>query len=371
MRYVALFICIVFTLGKIYLYEDFNSTWKQRWTTSLKNTANFTLATTPWNHHYPELNALRFDGNKTHGAITHAFTPFTNANHTLYIQFIAAIPQNSHNVAAFIKLLPKGFNQSSFGFNSPYLVLFGPSFQEKEESLDKVLKLILSYKGNNFDWKQKPQVPDNKIFNLYTFELNPDNRYRVTIDKLPLKTRHTLYEDWNILLPKYIRDPQAVKPPEWDDRENIEENYTVSEFIEDINTSKPLDWNVSIDGEYKPRMISNPKFIPAGQRNKFDNPNYKGQWQAPLIVNPDYNPDASIYMMNDIGGVAIDVYQEIEGTMIGKVQITDDELEAERFEWEWSKHVDRERLRLREYKQLHKELYHDDMNTHIVTKEDL
>jgi calreticulin len=52
---------------------------------------------------------------------------------------------------------------------------------------------------------------------LYTLILNPDNTYEVLIDNEKAESG-TLEEDWDFLPPKMIKDPEAKKPEDWDDR---------------------------------------------------------------------------------------------------------------------------------------------------------
>jgi len=64
-----------------------------------------------------------------------------------------------------------------------------------------------------------------------------------------------------MLKPKYIRDPDAKRPPSYDDEEAMKKLEQEPKFIVDVNISKPYDWNETIDGEYKTPMINNPNYI--------------------------------------------------------------------------------------------------------------
>lgn len=57
---------------------------------------------------------------------------------------------------------------------------------------------------------------------------------------------------------------------------------------------------------------------------KIDNPAYKGVWQHPEIDNPEYAPDAEIYLRKEISTIGFDLWQVKSGTIFGNVLITDD-----------------------------------------------
>lgn len=87
--------------------------------------------------------------------------------------------------------------------------------------------------------------------------------------------------DWDFLPPKKIKDPEAKKPEDWDDRAKIDDpedtkpaDWDVPEHIPDPEAKKPEDWDDEMDGEWEPPMI--------------DNPAYKGEWKPKQIDNPAY-----------------------------------------------------------------------------------
>ena len=90
-----------------------------------------------------------------------------------------------------------------------------------------------------------------------------------------------LEADWDFLPPKTIKDPEAKKPEDWDDRAKIDdpedvkpEDWEKPEHIADPEAKKPEDWDDEMDGEWEPPMI--------------DNPEYKGEWKPRQIDNPSY-----------------------------------------------------------------------------------
>lgn len=63
---------------------------------------------------------------------------------------------------------------------------------------------------------------DDELTHLYTLILNPDQTYEVKIDNEKVESG-TLEDDWDFLPPKKIKDPEAKKPEDWDDRAKIDD----------------------------------------------------------------------------------------------------------------------------------------------------
>lgn len=63
-------------------------------------------------------------------------------------------------------------------------------------------------------------MQDDEYTHLYTLIVNPDNTYEVKIDNKKVESGN-LEDDWDLLPPKKVKDPEAKKPEDWDDREKI------------------------------------------------------------------------------------------------------------------------------------------------------
>lgn len=63
-------------------------------------------------------------------------------------------------------------------------------------------------------------LQDDEYTHLYTLIVNPVNTYEVKIDNKKVESGN-LEDDWDFLPPKKIKDPEAKKPEDWDDREKI------------------------------------------------------------------------------------------------------------------------------------------------------
>lgn len=57
---------------------------------------------------------------------------------------------------------------------------------------------------------------------LYTLIVKPDNTYEVKIDNAKVESG-SLEADWDFLSPKQIKDPEAKKSDDWDDRAQIDD----------------------------------------------------------------------------------------------------------------------------------------------------
>lgn len=160
--------------------------------------------------------------------------------------------------------------------------------------------------------------------------IRPDNTYEVQIDGEKVEGGE-LEADWDLLPPKKIKDPEAKKPEDWDDRATIPdpddtkpEDWDKPEHIPDPEATKPDDWDDEMDGEWEPPMIDNPEYKGEWQPKQIDNPAYKGAWVHPEIDNPEYTPDDSLYKQKEICAVGFDLWQVKSGTIFDNVLITDD-----------------------------------------------
>ena len=57
---------------------------------------------------------------------------------------------------------------------------------------------------------------------MYTLIVNPDATYEVLIDNESAQ-KGSIEDDWDILPAKMIKDPEAKKPEDWDDRAKIDD----------------------------------------------------------------------------------------------------------------------------------------------------
>merc|ERR1712021_131152 len=203
-----------------------------------------------------------------------------------------------------------------------YNIMFGPD----KCGYTKRTHLIFNYKGKNvlkksdLDYKQEGEG----TWDLYRLVLKPDNTVRVEMDG-EKNYEGSITEDWEILAPKEIEDPADKKPAGW-----VTEKRTV-----DAAAKKPDDWDDEEDGEWEAPMIDNPEFKGEWSIKRISNPAYKGIWEAKKIANPDYVDDKEVYKFADFGFIGFDLWQVKGSTIFDNVIICDDKAEADVFAAKW------------------------------------
>merc|ERR1711904_324822 len=151
----------------------------------------------------------------------------------------------------------------------------------------------------------------------------------------------SLKEDWELLKPKEISDPDDKKPSDWADEAMMDdpESKKPSDWVEekrivDSDAKKPDDWDDEEEGDWYGKRISNPA--------------YKGIWEAKKIANPEFEDDDSVYKYSDFGFLGFDLWQVKGGTIFDNVIITDDVAEADTFAKKWKELSEVEKAKKKE-----------------------
>ncbi|XP_039572768.1 calreticulin-like [Passer montanus] len=217
--------------------------------------------------------------------------------------------------------------------DSEYNIMFGPDICGPGT---KKVHVIFNYKGKNVLINKDIRCKDDEFTHLYTLVVRPDNTYEVKIDNARVESG-SLEEDWDFLPPKKIKDPEAKKPEDWDERAKIDdpedtkpEDWDKPEHIPDPEAKKPEDWDEEMDGEWEPPVIQNPEYKGEWRPQQIDNPNYKGKWVHPEIENPEYSPDPLLYAYDSFGVIGLDLWQVRGGP--GEEEEDEEEPEAEEAE---------------------------------------
>merc|ERR1711933_122180 len=175
---------------------------------------------------------------------------------------------------------------------------------------------------------------------LYRMVLKPDNTVRVDIDEEIYEG--SIKEDWELLKPKVIADPEDKKPSDWveeammdDPSEKKPDDWVEEKRIVDPEAKKPDDWDDDEDGEWEPPMKDNPAFKGEWIAKRISNPAYKGFWEAKKIDNPEYEDDDAIYKFADFGFIGFDLWQVKGGTIFDNIIVCDDKAEADTFAAKW------------------------------------
>jgi len=268
-------------------------------------------------------------------ALSTEFKPFSNKDKPLVVQFTVKHEQNIDCGGGYAKLFDCSLDQTDMHGDSPYLIMFGPDICGPGT---KKVHVIFNYKGQNHLVKKDIRCKDDVFTHLYTLIVQPDGSYEVLIDNESAQ-KGTLEDDWDFLPPKMIKDPEAKKPEDWDERAKIDdaedtkpEDYDQPEHIADPDATKPEDWDDEMDGEWEPPMIDNPDYKGEWKPRQIDNPDYKGKWVHPEIDNPEYNADdaKALGKFDEVCKIGFDLWQVKSGTIFDNILITDDVDEAKK-----------------------------------------
>lgn len=326
----VLFICSV-VKSEVYFEEKFpDDSWESNWVYSEhpgKEFGKFKWTSGKFYNDAEKDKGIQTSEDAKFYAISRKFSPFSNKDKDLVIQFTVKHEQGIDCGGGYVKVFDCSLDQKNMHGESPYSIMFGPDICGPGT---KKVHVIFSYKGKNLLINKDIRCKDDVFTHLYTLILHPDNTYEVLIDNEKVESGD-LESDWEFLPPKKIKDPTAKKPEDWDDRPTIDdpedkkpEDWDKPMHIPDPEAKKPEDWDDEMDGEWEPPMIDNPEYKGEWKPKQIDNPEYKGVWVHPEIDNPDYSPDSNLYLKEEICTLGFDLWQVKSGTIFGNILITDD-----------------------------------------------
>merc|ERR1739848_850046 len=223
---------------------------------------------------------------------------------------------------------PAEFEPTDLHGESQYNVMFGPDICGYST---KKVHVIFNYDDKNHLIKKEIKCKDDQFTHVYTLAIRQDNSYEVFIDGESEK-KGTLEEDWDMLKPKEIKDPEASKPEDWVNEKEIDDPEDQKpdgwddepEYVADPDAEKPEDWDDEVDGEWEAPMVNNPEFKGEWSAKQIDNPDYKGPWVHPEIDNPDYKEDKTLYSFKDISILGLDLWQVKAGSVFDNFLMSDD-----------------------------------------------
>ncbi|CAA6665585.1 unnamed protein product [Spirodela intermedia] len=313
--------------GEVFFEERFDDGWEERWVKSdWKKEENMAG---DWIH-----TAGNWSGNpndKDFFAISAQFPEFSNKNKTLVIQYSVKHEQYLDCGGGYIKLLSGDIDQKTFGGETKYSIMFGPDICGTNM---KTVHAILNRRKRNYRIRKDVTCETDQLTHIYSFIIRPDN---------------TLETDWLILPPRKIKDPNAKKPEDWDDREYIPdpedekpEGYDdIPEEIPDPDATKPEDWIDEEDGKWTAPTIPNPDYRGPWKPRRIRNRDYKGKWSAPVIDNPEFKEDPNLYVFPNLKYVGFELWQVKSGSIFDNILICDDpEYALKVAEETWGKYKD-------------------------------
>jgi len=257
--------------------------------------------------------------------------PSTSKGKELVLQFSAKIENHQYAFCGggYIKLIPDGLKQETFGGDDEYHIMFGPDLCGYDVSH---IHAIFNHKGTNLLKTDKISLEysdKNEFTHLYTLHIKPDGTYEVLFD-LESKSKGNLVDHWDFPK-KEIDDPDDKKPTDWVDETEIDdpedkkpEGYDdIPAQIPDPDATKPEDWDDEDDGEWEPPLIDNPDFKGEWVAKKIDNPAYKGEWKPKQIPNKDFEEGVQLAAY-DSAYVGFELWIVNNGTIFDNILVTDD-----------------------------------------------
>merc|ERR1711976_119077 len=330
--------------GKIYFQETFGQGWESRWTASKWKESEgtqgkFVASAGKWFKDEAEDTGIQSSEDSKFYGISASFDSFSNEGKTLIIQYQAKYEKDIECGGGCLKIGPKMDDPTGFGDQTPYNIMFGPD----KCGYTKRTHLIFNYKGKNVLKKSDLayKQDDFGISHLYRLTVNSDNTVKVDIDQEKVYEGSTK-EDWEVLKPKEIPDPEDKKPGDWSDESMIDDpedkkpdDWVEEKRIVDDEAKKPDDWDDEEDGDWEAPMKDNPAYKGDWYGKRTSNPAYKGVWEAKKIANPEYVGDDSVYSYADFGFLGFDLWQVKAGTIFDNVIVTDDKAEADAVAKKW------------------------------------
>jgi len=328
------------THAKVYFKEQFDDTYTERWVSSTewKDAAEMGAFEHTAGDVYADENDKGIKTNEDarfYGLSAPLTEAFNNEGKDLVLQYTVRHDQTVDCGGAYIKLLGGEPDLKSFGGDTDYSIMFGPDFCGHT----KRTHVIFNYNGENLLTKNEPRAETDQKSHTYTLVVKPDNTYQVLIDQKEEKSG-SLFDDWDFLEPKEIKDPSESKPSDWVDEARIPdpedqkpEGYDdIPETIPDPEAEVPEDWDEEEDGEWEAPQISNPEYKGPWTPTMIDNPDYKGEWEHPLIANPDFKEDDTVYnRCSPCTAIGFELWQVKSGTLFDDIIVTDSLDEAKEF----------------------------------------
>jgi calreticulin len=321
--------------AEVYFEESFDGDWEKRWVTGAppgKEAGKWSVTPGKWFHDEEVNKGLATTEDMRFYSISAKMgKKATTKKKELVLQFSAKYEAHQYAFCGggYIKLLPDGLKQKTFGGDDEYHVMFGPDlcgydvshihtiFNHKGENLLKTDKISLEYSDKN------------EYTHLYTLHLKPDGTYEVFFD-LESKAKGKLVDDWDF--PNPTTDaPDYKKPSDWVDETMIDDPEDkkpegfddIPAQIPDPDASKPEDWDDEDDGEWEPPLIDNPDFKGEWSAKQIENPAYKGEWSPKQIKNPDYEEGVQLAAYDSMY-VGFELWIVNNGTIFDNILVTDD-----------------------------------------------
>ncbi|KPA74474.1 putative calreticulin [Leptomonas pyrrhocoris] len=324
----VLLLCVCVVRAEVFFHEEFNSLdgWVQSEHRSDYGKVKLSAGAMHVDAKKEQGLQLSEDA-KFYAISTKLPTPVSNDGKNLVISFSVKHDQKLECGGAYLKFFSE-LDQKDFNGESPYWLMFGPDTCGATNRLH----IILNHDGENYLWKSNSMPAKDKATHVYTLEIAANNTYQLYMDG-SYKKSGSLEEEWEIVAPKTIPDPDEQKPADWvddsmmDDPEDTKPADWDNEpaTIVDPEAVKPEDWDDAEDGEWEAPQIPNPAYRGPWTARQIKNPAYKGVWEPKQIPNPKYVPMPNLYKVPaPLQYVGIDVWQVQGGSIFNNIILGDD-----------------------------------------------
>jgi calreticulin len=329
-------------LGKVYFEETFETDpfAENRWVHSdvkqeSGEASKFEYSSGLWTFDESRKGLRTPDDARFYIASSKLAEPFNNEGKDLVVQFNVKHEQKIDCGGGYLKLFPTSVDQATLSGDDAYAIMFGPDICGYST---KKVHAIFSHNGENLLKSEDVKTPDDVFTHTFRLVVHPDDTYALSVDGEE-KAAGNLKDDFPFEQPKTIPDPEAEKPEDWVDQEQMDdpedvkpEGYDdIPEKISDPDASKPEDWDDEEDGEWEAPLIRNPEFKGKWKPKRIKNPAFKGKWEAPQVPNPDHVEFSDVYKRGDIGYVGLEIWQVKAGTLFSDFILTDSVEEADAF----------------------------------------
>lgn len=360
-RQQLLFLCLALlgfsaVSAKFYFKEEFlDDSWETKWVKSKSKEADGTqgkwaITAGKWYSDAKKDKGLQTSEDaRFYGIAAPLDEEFNTTDQVFVLQYQVKHPQSIDCGGGYLKVLPANVGDlEKFDGSTEYKVMFGPDICGYDT---KKTHVIINYKNDNKLVKKDIKCETDQLSHLYTLAIFPNNTYEVYID-LKRVENGSLYEDWDFLPAKTIKDPNDKKPADWVDDPKMPDPEDKKpadwddepELVKDPEAKKPEDWDDESDGEWEAPMIENPKYKGKWEPKLVDNPAYKGEWVQKDIPNPDFQDDPFLYRFENLKYVAFDLWQVKAGTIFDNIIVTDSLQEAKDYAKKtFKKMVDKEK----------------------------
>jgi len=324
--------------GKVHFSEEFGDDWESRWVKSTWKESEGTQG--KWALIQPAQGSFGIqtaEDSKFFG-VAAEFPSFSNDGKELIVQYQAKYEKDVECGGGYMKIGPKMEDRTKFGDPTVYNIMFGPD----KCGYTKRTHLIFNYKGKHvlkktdLEYKQEGETS-----HLYRMTLKPDNTVLVEIDEEKVY-EGSIKDDWEVLKPKTIDDPEDKKPSDWvedaqmdDPDDKKPDDWVTEKRIVDPDAKKPDDWDDEEDGEWEAPMKDNAEYKGEWSVKRIENQEYKGFWAAKKIDNPEYEDDDAVYKYPDFGFIGFDLWQVKGGTIFDNVLVCDDKADTAAFTAQW------------------------------------